>query len=177
MGKFIDKFLDSIRLGDEEDDYLMDEEEDYDDVPVRKSKLRRNKDEDLYDMDEPAPAPKPKSSRPAKVVPLRSNGRNFEVCSIKPATFEDAREICDTLLAGRAVILNLEGIHMDVAQRIIDFASGACYAMNGNLQKVSNYIFVVTPETVELSGDFQDMLSDGAASAADLSSFKFRPNL
>ena len=55
-----------------------------------------------------------------------------------------------------------EGIHMEVAQRIIDFASGATYSMNGNLQKISNYIFIATPETVELSGDFPELLADGS---------------
>jgi cell division inhibitor SepF len=47
---------------------------------------------------------------------------------------------------------------MDIAQRIIDFTSGACYSINGNLQKISNYIFIVTPQSVELSGDFQELL-------------------
>ena len=47
---------------------------------------------------------------------------------------------------------------MEVAQRIIDFVSGAAYSMDGNLQRISNYIFIVTPNSVELSGDFQDML-------------------
>jgi cell division inhibitor SepF len=53
----------------------------------------------------------------------------------------------------------MEGLHTEIAQRIIDFASGAAYSMNGNLQKISSYIFIVTPESVELSGDFQDLLS------------------
>ena len=48
---------------------------------------------------------------------------------------------------------------MEVAQRIIDFTCGATYSMNGNLQKISNYIFIATPETVELSGDFRELLS------------------
>ena len=46
-------------------------------------------------------------------------------------------------------------------QRIIDFTSGATYSMNGNLQKISSYIFIATPESVELSGDFQDLLGNG----------------
>ena len=50
------------------------------------------------------------------------------------------------------------------AQRIIDFTSGATYSMNGNLQKISNSIFIATPESVELSGDFQELISGGAAS-------------
>ena len=55
----------------------------------------------------------------------------------------------------------MEGIHMELAQRIIDFTCGATYSMHGNLQKISNYIFIATPESVELSGDFQDMLNSG----------------
>ena len=81
----------------------------------------------------------------------------MEVCVIKPNSVEDAREITETLLTGRTVILNLEGMDLEVAQRIIDFSSGACFAINGNLQKVSHYIFVITPESVEISGDFQDI--------------------
>ena len=79
---------------------------------------------------------------------------------IKPSTVEDGREISDTLLSGRAVILNLEGLQVSIAQRIIDFTSGACYSINGNLQKVSHYIFIITPESVDISGDFQDLLSN-----------------
>ena len=58
---------------------------------------------------------------------------------------------------------------METAQRIIDFTSGL-YSMNGNLQKISNYIFIATPDSVELSGDFQDILSAGVSSGMDMSS-------
>ena len=80
---------------------------------------------------------------------------------IKPSSIEDSRDICDYLLAGKAVVLNMEGMNMDVAQRIIDFTSGATYSMDGNLQMISKYIFIATPGSVELSGDFQDILSGG----------------
>ena len=69
----------------------------------------------------------------------------WRVSTIKPTSLEDAREICDYLLAGKAVVLNMEGIHTETAQRIIDFTSGATYSMDGNLQKISNYIFIATP--------------------------------
>ena len=87
---------------------------------------------------------------------------------IKPTSIEDSKEICDYLLAGKAVVLNMEGLHMEVAQRIIDFTSGATYSMNGNLQKISNYIFIATPESVELSGDFQDLLGGGSLDISGL---------
>ena len=61
-----------------------------------------------------------------------------------------------------------EGIDVELAQRIIDFASGACYSLNGSLQKISSYIFIATPETVELSGDFQEMLGNGALDVSGL---------
>ena len=86
----------------------------------------------------------------------------MEVSMVKPTSIEDAKEICDYLLAGKAVVLNMEGLHTEVAQRIIDFTSGATYSMNGNLQKISNYIFIATPESVELSGDFQDLFGGGS---------------
>ena len=83
----------------------------------------------------------------------------MEVCVYKPTQFEQAREITDTLLSNCTIVLNFEGLDVEVAQRIIDFTSGSCYAIGGNLQKVSNYIFVVTPKSVDISGDFQDILA------------------
>lgn len=81
----------------------------------------------------------------------------MEVCVIKPTSVEDAREITETLLANRTVVLNLEGLDVDIAQRIIDFTSGSCFAISGNLQKISHYIFIITPASVDISGDFQDI--------------------
>ena len=83
----------------------------------------------------------------------------MEVVVVKPTMFEDAREITETLLANRTVVLNLEGLDVGIAQRIIDFASGSCFAMSGNLQKISHYIFLITPPSVDISGDFQDLIS------------------
>ena len=94
--------------------------------------------------------------------------RSMEVSLIKPTSLEDAKEICDYLLAGKAVVLNMEGINTETAQRIIDFTSGATYSMNGNLQKISSYIFIATPQSVELSGDFQDLLSGGSLDISGL---------
>ena len=54
--------------------------------------------------------------------------------------------------------VSLEGIDVELAQRIIDFSSGSCYAIGGGLQKVSSYIFILTPSNVEISGDIQDLL-------------------
>ena len=97
-----------------------------------------------------------------RLTPVRQKkmiGAGMEVCVIKPTSVEDAREITETLLANRTVVLNMEGLDVDIAQRIIDFTSGSCYAINGNLQKISHYIFIITPASVDISGDFQEILS------------------
>ena len=89
----------------------------------------------------------------------------MEVCVIKPTSVEDAREITETLLRNRTVVLNLEGIDLESGQRIIDFTSGSCFAIDGNLQKISNYIFIVSPSSVDISGDFQSIMDAFDASS------------
>ena len=95
------------------------------------------------------------------------NKNDMEVCVIKPSTIEDGCEIADTLVSGIAVILNLEGIHVELAQRIIDFTSGACYAIRGNMQKVSNYIFIASPPSVEISGDVQEIIDKNSTNFSE----------
>lgn len=113
-----------------------------------------------------SPAKQERTSRPAassKITPMRSSRKasqspNMEVCVIKPSSMEDTREIADTLVDNSTVILNLEGIDVELAQRIIDFTSGACYSLGGSLQKVSSYIFVLGPYNVDITGDLQNIL-------------------
>ena len=160
---FLSKMMDAMRLTEDEDDgYFADDE--YEEPKAARKSLfsAKNEEEDLEDPEEQKLR---FFSRSSKVVPMR---KSMEVSLIKPTSIEDAREICDYLLAGKAVVLNMEGIHTEVAQRIIDFTSGATYSMNGNLQKISSFIFIATPESVELSGDFQDLLNNGTLDVAGL---------
>ena len=163
----LDKFLDIMKLSDEDDfdDDLFDEEEDDFEEKPKKSFFKKDKKVELDDEDDDVFFDvKPKTqARPAlnKITPMRqaSKKSNMEVCVIKPTTVDDAREITETLLSGSTVILNIEGLDLEVAQRIIDFTSGATIAISGNLQKISNYIFLVTPTNVDISGDFHDLLN------------------
>ncbi len=156
----LNKLMDTMRLTDNDDDYF--DEDDYEEEkPVSKKRSFSRRDDDTDDYrreEEPKPRFLPRSSN-NKIVQMRRSS-TMEVSLIKPTSMEDTREICDYLLAGKAVVLNMEGIHMEVAQRIIDFTCGATYSMDGNLQKISNYIFIATPASVELSGDFPELLSD-----------------
>lgn len=151
----MDKFLNAMKLNDEEDEYYDDDFYDDEPEPVKKPSVMR--EDPAMEDDRPV-----KKSSP-KVTPMRQMkkmpGTGMEVCVIKPTTVEDAREITETLLANRTVVLNLEGLDVDIAQRIIDFTSGSCFAISGNLQKISHYIFIITPASVDISGDFQEILS------------------
>ena len=153
----MDKFLNAMKLNDEDDAYYDDDFYDDDPEPIKKASTVRD---DSSDNDDKAPkkySPKvtPMGSRQIKKMP----GTGMEVCVIKPTSVEDAREITETLLANRTVVLNLEGLDVDIAQRIIDFTSGSCFAISGNLQKISHYIFIITPASVDISGDFQEILT------------------
>ncbi|MEZ3435967.1 MAG: cell division protein SepF [Lachnospiraceae bacterium] len=169
----LDKFMDIMKLNDD-DDYDDDfYDDDYDDEYEEKPKrsfFRKEKNYNDYDDEEEEYNPPARTSRNSrsgsnsKITPMRQPARrasnvSMEVCVIRPTSVEDAREITETLLDGRTVILNLEGLDLEIAQRIIDFTSGAAYAISGNLQKISNYIFLVTPTNVDISGDLQDLLN------------------
>lgn len=172
MGVF-DKFLDIMKLNDDDyDDDFYDDDEFYDDEyeeekPQRSlfgglKKSSSRDDYDDFDVEDGGNRFAPANS--SKVTPMRQpasrkSSASMEVCVVKPTSVDDSREITETLLAGRTVILNLEGMDLEIAQRIIDFISGATFAISGNLQKISNYIFLVTPTNVDISGDLQDLLS------------------
>lgn len=155
----MDKFLNYMKLNDEEDEYYDDDYYDDDDEIIEEKPKKQISSKETPESAEDTAVRKPA----AKVTPIRQqkrmSGNGMEVCVIKPSTVEDAREITETLLANRTVVLNLEGLDVDIAQRIIDFTSGSCFAISGNLQKISHYIFIITPASVDISGDFQDILN------------------
>ncbi|MBQ6385938.1 MAG: cell division protein SepF [Lachnospiraceae bacterium] len=101
------------------------------------------------------------ASKKAAAARKRNPALSMEVNVVRPSSMEDTREIADTLMDNCTVVLNLEGLDVEIAQRVIDFTCGACYSLHGNLQKISSYIFILTPEDVDISGDFQTIL-DGA---------------
>lgn len=76
---------------------------------------------------------------------------NMQVVLIRAESVEDSKEICDQLLTGNVVVINMENASKDQRCRIIDFISGAVYGMNGSILSVSNSIYVTAPEDIELS--------------------------
>ena len=169
----INKFLDVLHLSNDDYDDEYDDEDDYDETKSTRKRLFSGKSESDNDNDsdnefdeKPTKQTKLVAKQKNKVIQMKNN-RGLEVCVIRPTSIEDAREITDTLLSGKAVVLNLEGIHVEVAQRIIDFSAGSSYSIGGNLQKITNYIFIITPPNVDVSGDFQELVAGGI----DLSTF------
>ena len=165
-----------------EEDELEDEEEEIEEKPKKKGFFKRifggHSDEDLdeeYEVEdeeeefEPEPPrrsfgqtreAKPARAASPKITPLRRTNKEMEMIVIKPVSMEDTKQIADTLLSARAVVLNLEGLDVEIAQRVIDFSSGACYSIKGSIKKVSSYIFILTPPNVGISGDITDILSN-----------------
>jgi cell division inhibitor SepF len=184
---FFQKFGKKKAIEDDFDD--LDEDEPVEPVKLRKEKKVKEVREEAAkpvfrttnSFTKTASAPKAektekveKASKPAassKITPMRSTrrnnnsqGANMEVCVIQPKSMEDTHEIADTLLDNSTVILNLEGIDVELAQRISDFSFGACYALGGHLQKVSSCIFLLVPYNVDITGDFHNVLGGAAPS-------------
>lgn len=95
----------------------------------------------------------------SKVVPIKTTRDGLEVCVMKPRNFEDSQDICDVLLSNCVAIVNLEDNDLAVSQRIMDFISGAVYSINGKLFQISDLIFIAAPGTVDVSGDYNDILA------------------
>ena len=154
-----------------EDDYDDDLD---DDLPPVKNTKKEKKEKKTSAATKTVKQPKTQNSS-SKVTPMysvkkktsgSSAGSSNEVCVIKPKKFDESTEIVDALLDNCTVILNLEGLDITLAQHIIDFTAGASYAIEGNIKKVSSYIFILTPEGVDITGDSQEILNDIAGSAS-----------
>jgi cell division inhibitor SepF len=95
--------------------------------------------------------------RSNKVVNIHATTQ-LQVVLVKPERFEDASGIADHLNAKRTIVLNLEQANKDVTRRLIDFLSGVAYANNGQIKKVANSTYIITPYNVGIMGDLLDEL-------------------
>ena len=171
----VSSFLNFFKLGEDDFDDFYDDpyESDVDDKELRKEEKRLKKEQrreekrsfsrtpyDDYEDDyenEPEYSQKKNTSKGAaqsKVVPIRTSSSDVEVCIFKPANFGESQEVCDILLGGQPVIVNLEGIDVEEAQRIMDFVSGCIFSIQGNMRQISKYIFIFSPKTIDISGDY-----------------------
>ena len=172
MFKKISQIFSTIKDGNDLDD---DYDEDYDDemeqdaVEESRSRLsrRRTEYEDDYDDEDEEYSTsffdrKKKSAKDnQKVIPIRRSSKTeIEVCVTMPKGFDEVEDICDKLLAGSIVALNLEALDTMEAQRIVDFVFGTMHAINGKFRAVSKYVYIISPENVELSVENEEELID-----------------
>lgn len=94
-----------------------------------------------------------------KVVNIHATTQ-LQVVLVKPERFEDASSIADHLNSKRTVVLNLESTDKVVSRRLIDFLSGVAYANNGQIKKVANSTYIITPYNVGIMGDLIDELEN-----------------
>ena len=91
------------------------------------------------------------TNRDNKVVSISATAK-LQVVIVKPNRFEEVAEIADHLIEKRTVVLNLEQSGKDISRRIVDFLSGAAYAHNGQLKRIANNTYIITPFNVGLIG-------------------------
>lgn len=138
MAKLIDKVIGIMGFSDEEpEDEIFEENE-----------REKNAQEEVRS-----------GRKNAQVVSIHSQ-KQIRVVVMEPSSFEEAQNIADQLKSRRPVIVNLENAEKVLAKRIVDFISGTTYALNGNMQKVGNGIFLFVPTNVDISGEMRDELKD-----------------
>lgn len=145
-----------IGLEELEDDDMITEDE----VAAVKEQLSKEKLRDQALPFEPIQTPVkkktvPTASRPGKTFGTVNTGA-FKMVVIEPKNFEECPKLVDSLKTRKPIIINLEKVETDVARKIFDFMSGATYALNGNVQKVANSIFIFAPENVDISSGVSD---------------------
>ena len=94
-----------------------------------------------------------------KVVNIHATTQ-LQVVLVKPERFEDASSIADHLNQKHTIVLNLESATKDVTRRLIDFLSGVAYANNGQIKRVANSTYIITPYNVGIMGDLIDELEN-----------------
>ncbi len=159
-------------LADEADEYDYDAdgaepeavlEDRYRERPnVRRLQGRRRRDDfdDIFSDEGQDPSAGPRPTTQLRSVPggrsataQRTETGEFGVHLVIPKSFNDAQQVADKFKEGTPVILNMQGIETPLVVRLIDFASGLTYALEGGMQRIADKVFMLTPRNVELSAE------------------------
>ena len=154
----MDKIKDivGIELEDEDEEEVAEEKKERPSREAREVKDVRDVREERKAAAERKPAAPRMETVARTEVTRQTMGGNkytsqFKMVVIEPNGFEECPKLVDSLKAKKPVIINLENLETDIARKIFDFLSGATYALNGNVQKVTNNIFVFAPENVDVT--------------------------
>ena len=146
-----DTFKKLVGIEDVEDDFTEE------DIAAAKAQLAKEETRRPVSSFQPKPA----GTENNKAVPISqkisiAGTSAFKLVVIEPKSFDECPKLVDSLKGRRAVIINLEKIETETAKKIFDFLSGATYALNGNVQKVANNIFIFAPESVDIAAGQDD---------------------
>lgn len=141
----LDKMKDLVGIEEVDDDEITEEE-----IQAAADKMERKAMETKKSYAIGTP------SRESKVTPISratvtDKTGTFKMIIIEPKNFDECPKLVDNLKSRKPVIINLEKVESDGARKIFDFLSGATYALNGNVQKIANNIFVFAPENVDIT--------------------------
>jgi cell division inhibitor SepF len=118
-------------------------------------RARRDEIDDIFADDEPISA-----SRTSVLRPVGNGGSDVQVHLVIPRNFNDAQQVADQFKRAVPVILNLQTTDHELSKRLIDFASGLTYAMDGGMQRIAEKVFLLTPRNVEVSAEEKARLID-----------------
>jgi cell division inhibitor SepF len=129
------------------------------DAPVRRlptaRRSRRDEIDDIFADDEPISA-----SRTSVLRPVGNGSSDVQVHLVIPRNFNDAQQVADQFKRSVPVILNLQTADHELSKRLIDFASGLTYALDGGMQRIAEKVFLLTPRNVEVSAEEKARLID-----------------
>jgi cell division inhibitor SepF len=148
---------------DTEEDYIEEEEEIQQPQPQAEAKQARPR----LHTSTPTTAATGAAPRNSNIIGLPASPAS-EVVVIEPRSFDEALAILDNLRSRKAVILNLMGLAPDQSQRLVDFVSGACHALDGHQEKIGESIFLFTPSNVVINTFHSDRDWMGAQQPKDL---------
>lgn len=153
----LNKFLEVLGISEEEEEDI-DMEREYEEVedtttyerPARAGYFSKNEVKKEYEADTTT-----RSKLQTKVLPMTGTVATSKVVITQPEAYEDVEEIGEYLKQRKSVIVNLESINKEDGKRILDFLSGTSFALDGSIQKVSNLIYLMTPNSVEIQNDVE----------------------
>jgi cell division inhibitor SepF len=142
----------------DEEGYVSEDELANEKVHRLPARSRHDYDDDWTDPEPDAQRtsilrPRGSSQRPVRnLQPVQGPGAS-RVHLILPRSFNDAQQVADRFKNGVPVILNLQSADSELSKRLIDFASGLTYALDGGMQRIADKVFLLTPSDVELSAE------------------------
>ena len=110
------------------------------------------------DRDQPAVTIRPRPSGSSSVRTVASSASRPH--TVRPRRFDQAQEVADRFKQGQPVIVNLQDVDRDLSRRLIDFASGLCYGLDANMEKVANGVYLLTPVNVSVSAEDRQALAE-----------------